>query len=71
MADAVDQREPEHRVVLAEEAVRQPAAEQREEVDADDEGVEDVLGDARAFGFRRVAAAALPIRNGVRMLRIP
>jgi hypothetical protein len=45
VAGAVDEREPHDRRVLAEETVRQPAAEQREEVDADDEAVEDVLGD--------------------------
>src|SRR5690606_2896052 len=41
--------EPQHGVVLAEEAVRQPAAEQREEIHADHEGVEHVLRHRLAF----------------------
>ena len=49
VAGAVDQREPEHGVVLAEEPIRQPPAQQREEVHADDEAVEDVLGQPRAL----------------------
>ena len=52
MAGAVDQREPQHGVVLAEVAVRQPAAQQREEVHADDEAVEDVLRRALALRAR-------------------
>ena len=44
MANAVDQAEVEDRVVLAQEAVGQPAAQEREEVDAEHEGVEDLLG---------------------------
>nr|GEU28482.1 hypothetical protein [Tanacetum cinerariifolium] len=48
VAGHVDQRKPEHRVVLAEVAVGQPAAQQREKVHADDEGVENVLGFAGA-----------------------
>ena len=44
LPDAVDQAEPEDGVVLPEEAIGEPAAEQREEVNADDEGVENVLG---------------------------
>ena len=58
VARAVHEREPQHRVVLAEEPVGEPAAEQREEVDADDEGVEDLLGEARALGLRRVQQEA-------------
>ncbi|MNT04840.1 hypothetical protein D3C72_1394330 [compost metagenome] len=49
MAGAIHEAEPEDGVVLAEEAVGQPAAQQREEVHADDEGVEHVLGFARAL----------------------
>ncbi len=41
----VDQGHPENRAVLAEKAVRQPAAQQWKEIDADDEGVEHVLRD--------------------------
>ena len=50
MAGAVDQREPEDGVVLAEVAVGQPAAEQREEVHADHEHMEYVLGGGVALG---------------------
>src|SRR5690606_34099482 len=53
MAGAIDEREPEDGVVLAEVAVRQPSAQQREEVHADDEGVEDVLRRALALGAGR------------------
>jgi hypothetical protein len=42
-ADAVDQAEPQDRAVLPEQAIGDPSAEQREEVDADHERVEDVL----------------------------
>ena len=49
MAGAIHETEPENGVVLAEEAVGQPAAQQREEIHADDEGVEHVLGFARAL----------------------
>jgi len=44
MARAIDDAEPEDGRVLAEESVGQPAAQQREEIDADHEGVEDLLG---------------------------
>ncbi|MNS88476.1 hypothetical protein D3C72_1224540 [compost metagenome] len=44
VAGAVDQAEPQNGVVLAEELVGQPAAEQREEIHADHEAVHDVLG---------------------------
>ena len=44
MAGTVDEAEPEDGVVLAEEAVSEPAAQQWEEIDADDEGVEHLLG---------------------------
>src|SRR5690606_5544891 len=49
VAGAIDQREPQDRVVLAEEAVGQPSPQQREEVHADHEHVEDVLGRAVAL----------------------
>ena len=50
MARAVHKAEPEDGVVFAEETVRQPAAQQRKKVHADDEGVEDILGFAGAVG---------------------
>ena len=50
----VHQREPEDRAVLAEEPVGDPAAEQREEVHADNEGVENLLRDAGALRLRRI-----------------
>ena len=48
LTHAIDQTQPEDRVVFAEEPVGQPAAEQREKINADDEGVEHLLGRARA-----------------------
>src|SRR3546814_8045569 len=48
VAGDVHQRQPEHGVVLAEEAVGDPAAQQREEVHTDDEDVADVLRRALA-----------------------
>ena len=51
---AVDEAEPEDRVVFAEEPIGQPAAEQREKVNADDEGVEDILRRAGAIAFRQI-----------------
>ncbi len=53
MAEAVNEAQPEDRVVFAKETVGQPAAEQREKVNADDEGVEDVLRRARAIASGR------------------
>jgi hypothetical protein len=52
VSPAVDQRQPQDRAVLAEDPVGDPAAEQREEIHTDHEGVEDVLGDPGALGFR-------------------
>ena len=49
VARAINQAEPEDGVVFAEEAIGQPAAEQREKVNADDEGVKDILRRARAI----------------------
>ncbi|MNM86060.1 hypothetical protein D3C81_982030 [compost metagenome] len=49
VAQAVDQAEGQDGVVLAEEAVGDPAAQQREEVHADHEGVHQVLGRQRAL----------------------
>ncbi len=43
MPGAIHQAHPQHGVVLAEEAIAEPAAQQREEVHADHEGVEHVL----------------------------
>jgi hypothetical protein len=54
VANAVQQGQPQHGVVLAEEAVGDPAAKQRKEVHANDEGVEHILGNARTFGDRQV-----------------
>ena len=48
---AVDQAEPEDRVELAEEAIGQPAAEQREKVNADDEGVKNILRGSGAISL--------------------
>ena len=53
MARAINQAEPEYRVVFAEEAVGQPAAQQGEKIHADDEGMEDMLGVAGPFGHRQ------------------
>src|SRR3546814_2278551 len=47
-------RQPEHGVVLAEEAVGDPAAQQREEVHPDDEDMEDVLRRALAHRLGQV-----------------
>ena len=54
MAEAVNEAQPEDRVVFAKETVGQPAAQQREKVDADDEGVEHVLRRARAIPLRQI-----------------
>src|SRR5688572_15868703 len=54
MAGAIDQAEPEDGVVFAEETIRQPAAEQREKVNADDEGMEHILRRARAIRLRQI-----------------
>jgi hypothetical protein len=54
VAEAVDEAQPEYRVIFAEEPVRQPAAEQREEIHADDKGVENVLRRAGAVALRQV-----------------
>ena len=43
LTHAVNQAEPEYDVVFAVEPVRQPAAQQREKVNADDESVKNVL----------------------------
>ena len=40
---AVNETEPEDGVVFAEETIGQPAAEQREKINADDEGVRPVV----------------------------
>lgn len=55
---AVDERQPQHGVVLAEEAVRDPATEQGTEVHADDEGVEHLLGQSGALGLGGVEQQA-------------
>ena len=47
MAGAINQAEPEDSVVFAEEAISQPTAEQWKKIDANDEGVKDILGRAR------------------------
>src|SRR5450830_1043950 len=49
MARAIHEAEPENGVVLAKKTVGQPAAQQREEIYADHEGVENVLGFTRAL----------------------
>ena len=54
MAYAVDEAQPEDRVVFPKEAVGEPAAKKREEVNADDEGVEDVLGGPGTLRLREV-----------------
>ena len=46
---AINQAEPEDRVVLSKEPVRHPSAEQRKKVNADDEGVKNLLRRARAI----------------------
>ncbi len=51
---AVDERQPQDRAVLAEQPIGDPAAEKREEVHADHEGMEHVLGHSGTLGFRRV-----------------
>ena len=51
---AVDEAQPENRVVFAKETVGQPAAEERKEVNADDEGVKHVLRPAGAFPLREI-----------------
>src|SRR6185503_10381420 len=51
LPDAVDQAEPQDRFVLAEEPISEIAAEQREEVHADDEQVKDVFGVELARGL--------------------
>ena len=67
---AINQAQPEDGVVFAEEPVGQPAAEQREKVNADDEGVEDVLRRTCALASGRYMSSD-ETRNTVRMLRIP
>ena len=64
LARAVDQAEPEDRVVFAEKPVGQPAAEQREKVNADDEGVENVL--RAAWRVRLPAGKEAATRRGKR-----
>jgi hypothetical protein len=49
---AIDQAQPEDGVVFAEKTVGQPAAQQREKVNADDECVKNLLRAPGAFCFR-------------------
>ena len=72
VAGAVDQADSQRMVwYLPKKRSDEPAAQQREEVHADHEGVEDLLGRAGALGLAAGTAAATSTRNGVRMLRIP
>ncbi len=51
---AIDQRQPQDRRILAKEPIRDPAADQRKEINADHEGMKDILGNSRALRFGRV-----------------
>jgi hypothetical protein len=54
MAQAVNQAQPENRVVFAKESVRQPAAQQREKVDANNKGMEDIFRRASPIRLRQI-----------------
>src|SRR6478736_6822168 len=54
LTHAVDQAQPEDDVVFAEEPVRQPTAQERKEVNADDEGVKNVLRAPGALCLREI-----------------
>jgi hypothetical protein len=54
VAHDIEEREPENGPVLPEEAIGDPATDQGKEVNADDEGVKDLLGQPGALSFRRV-----------------
>src|SRR5438067_12782278 len=50
----INQAEPEDRVVFAKEPVRDPSAEQRKKINADDERVEDLLSRAPPLRFAQI-----------------
>src|SRR6476619_980192 len=54
LTPAVDQAEPEDDVVFAEEAVSQPTAQERKEVNADDKSVKNVLRAPGALCLREI-----------------
>src|SRR4029453_3664015 len=61
---AVNQAEPQNGVVFAKKPVGEPAAQQREKVNADDERVKNVFRAARAFGFRQINKHRRDEENG-------
>src|SRR5262249_48060406 len=64
LAHAVNQAQPQNRVVLAKKPVGQPTAQQWEKVDADHKRVKDVLRAASAFGFRQIKKQGRDEKNG-------
>src|SRR6476469_355982 len=54
LSDAVDQTQPQDRVVFPKETIGQPATEQRKKVNADDERVKDILRCVLAIRFRQI-----------------
>src|SRR5947208_503380 len=54
LAEAVDEAQPKDRVILPRVTIGEPAAEQREKVNANDEGVKDVLRCVLAIRFRQI-----------------
>src|SRR5882724_3538946 len=54
LADAIDQAEPKDRVIFSKETIGQPAAKQREEVNANDKCVKDILGGVLTICFGQI-----------------
>src|SRR2546430_10132845 len=64
LTQAINETQPEDRVVFAEKAVGQPAAQQREKVNANHERVKYVLRAACAVGLRQIKKQRRDEENG-------